>query len=162
MAFMRKIDQNITLSELEALVLYRANQMHKQSGGTKSLAEAVGDYLHMLYKGLHENGDIEESYEDFEGKWFCDYYDDPDGEGYDCMINDLYEDMICDFLGYSNLTECGDYKEIEALSHSTSDSCTYYQNEDTGRLYYEDSDRATATTLFKRINQDISQLKNVK
>lgn len=159
---MQNIEEDIILSEIEALVLHRANKIHKQSQEEKTLAEAVDDYLFTLYEGLRKSGKIKESYKDFESKWFCEYYNDPDGEGTYCMVNDIYEDMICSFLGYDSLAECEDYEEIKALVNSSSGTSALYLNKITGEIYCEVSDITIAGALLEQINQDISRLIKAK
>ena len=155
MAFMRKIKTDIQLSELEALALHRASIASNQKG--EPLAKTLGDYLYMLYEGLLKRGDIEENYDIFESRWFCDYYGDTD-EDSDCMVNDLYEDMVCQLLGVKCISDMQDNKEVDALVKSTSDSADYYQDETTCELICEESDRRIAGALFERINHDIDNM----
>lgn len=155
MAFMRKIKADIRLSAVEAHALCRADSISKQGGVT--LAKALGGYLHTLYDGLLKRGDIEESYDDFESRWFCDYYGDPDGDGFDCMIDDLYKDMVCGLLGVGSLSDLEDSKATDALVKSTSDSEDCYVDGATGELVCDASDRRIAGALFERVNSDVEQ-----
>lgn len=148
MAFMRKIESDIILNEVEALVLYRANELfERKEKGAGSPAETLGNYIYTLHKKLVENGSITESYEEFEDKWFCNYYDEEE----DISLDGLYADMIYKLLGNNKISEMASYDEFKHMIEGIS--------------FDEDIDEEKldmAANLIERINKDISRIEKGK